>query len=325
MLSEKDAEIERLRESLVALYQLNKHYPQSSPSELQLPVHLTWKNGQALPFGMIHYPSAVVIGGKVYVGGGSANFMKSNIVMVYDIKNNDWDTLPPYTFFWFSLASVKSQLVLVGGVHCTAKSRTAELGVWDENERKWEQNSFPPMPTKRSGPMVVTHNNWLVVAGGFSIESSISTVEILELSTEVWYTAPQMPIPMCKMSSTTIGNMWYLIGGFCISSAMKVLCVSLDDLISQTIVRSLEAATTESPWLLLPDTPLIKCVAFPTRGALIAIGGSTLLMYKHSLKSWIPMGKMPDKQCSCTCCAVLPSGEVFLVSGDSRRVDICTL
>ena len=251
--------------------------------------------------------------------------MKSNTVMVYSIQSNDWDILPSYAFFWFSLAVVKSQLVLVGGVDSTARSRTAELGVWDKNEQRWEQGIFPPMLTKRSGPMVVTHSNWLVVAGGFSVESSISTVEILNLSTKEWYTGPQMPIPMCKMSSTVIGNMWYLVGGFCISSATKVLWVSLDNLIAQTIVCSLDAATMETPWLLLPDVPLVKCVAFVSKGALIAIGGSTFLLYKSSLKSWIPVGKMPDKQRSCTCCTVLPSGEVFIVSGDSCHVDICTL
>ena len=157
------------------------------------------------------------------------------------------------------------------------------------------------------------------------MESSTSMVEILNTSTEEWYTALQMPIPMCKMSSTVIGNMWYLVGGFCVSSATKVLCVSLDNLITQTIVSSLDASTMEKPWLLLPDAPLVKCVAFATKGALIAIGGSTLLLYKHSLKRWILIGKMPNKQCNCTCCAVLPSGEVFMVSGDSRHVDICTL
>ena len=93
--------------------------------------------------------------------------MKSNTVMVYSIQSNDWDILPSYAFFWFSLTVVKSQLVLVGGVDCTTRSRTAELGIWDKNEQRWEQSIFPPMHTKRSGPMVVTHSNWLVVAGGF--------------------------------------------------------------------------------------------------------------------------------------------------------------
>ena len=275
---------------------------------------------------MVYYPESIVIEGKVYVGGGSASFMKSNTVMVYSIQNNDWDTLPQYPFFWFSLAVVNRQLVLVGGLDKTTNSRTKELGIWDENTQKWARNILPPMPTGCSGAMAVTHNNWLVVAGGFYADSTSSTVEILNISTEQWYTGPPLPIPMCKMSTTVIGNMWYLMGGFNISSASKVLCVSLDDLIAQTFVCSLDAAAPmETPWLYLPDTPLIKCVAFVTRGALMAVGGSVILLYKSGIKSWIPVGEMPTKQRKCTCCTVLPSGEVFMVSGDSRQVDICTL
>ena len=280
-----------------------------------------------MPYSMNYYPEAVVIEGKVYVGGGSVReFGDCNeTVMVYNIEQDEWSLLPPYQFYWFGMTSVNNQLVLVGG---TAAERTNLLGVWDEESHTWA-HPFPPMNTKRSGPAVVTYNNrWMVVAGGFNGIDCLKSVEVLDIDTRKWFHAASMPLSheQYKLSSVTIGNMWYLIDGF--GYTERVLCAALDDLI---VTASLSAVTPIQPvWKLLPIIFLLEgSTAITLHGALIALGGSHIrskcfYTYQPSSKSWVKAGEMPVERHQCAC-AILPSGELFVVGGSggtSRQVNI---
>jgi hypothetical protein len=67
---------------------------------------------------MSGYPRVVMFKEKVYIGGGWASSdREEQTVMVYDPKQDSYDTLPPYTYQRFSMAVVNNQLVLVGGRH----------------------------------------------------------------------------------------------------------------------------------------------------------------------------------------------------------------
>ena len=89
---------------------------QTPLSELNLPLKLKWRRGKDLPFGMWQYPGMVVFKEKVYIGGGYASSDRERqTVMVYDPKQDSYDTLPPYICKLFSMAVVSNQLVLVGG------------------------------------------------------------------------------------------------------------------------------------------------------------------------------------------------------------------
>ena len=141
-----------------------------------------------MPLGLNYYPTAVLLKGKVYVGGGGG-LMMGHYVTVYDIEKDNWIILPPYSFYWFSLAALNDQLVLVGVVG-PSNDRTGILGVWEDKvspTTRWT-HPFPPMPTARSGAMVLTwRNRWLIVAGGYNEdEGSLSEVEIFDISTSEW-------------------------------------------------------------------------------------------------------------------------------------------
>ena len=86
-----------------------------------------------MPFGMSGYPQVVVFKGKAYIGGGNASSdMERQTVVVYDPKQDSFDTLPPYTCTYFSMAVVNNQLVLVGGHDVQTGKKTNKLGVWNE-------------------------------------------------------------------------------------------------------------------------------------------------------------------------------------------------
>ena len=273
-----------------------------------------------------------VVNNKVYIGGRNASSDKERqTVIVYDPQHDSYDTLPPYTYPYFSMAVVNNQLVLVGGVKVVERTGkvTNQLGVWNG---QWT-HPLPPMPTARSSASVVAHNNrWLVVMGGYGDGGALSCVEILDTSeSRQWYRATPLPHRCYYVLPVTIGNMCYLLGGITTGSvSKKVLSVCLDSLITQAVSQPAGASAppTSSPWQALSNTPLDWSTALSFNGALLAVGGSLssskdIYHYQPSSKSWIKAGELPTGRGDCTC-TVLPSGEVFVAGGSSgtTRVDI---
>ena len=272
-----------------------------------------------------------VVNNKVYIGGGASADKEKQTVIVYDLQHDSYDTLPPYTYQYFSMAVVNNQLVLIGGMDVRTDKMTNQLGVWNG---QWT-HPLPPMTTARSSASVIAHNNrWLVVMGGIGDrDGALSCVEILDMSeSRQWYRATPLPHPCAQVLPVTIGNMCYLLGGFTTGGApsKKVLSVCLDSLISQAVSQPAGASAppTSSPWQALPDTPLYNSTALSFNGALLAVGGDSkdIYHYQPSSKRWIKAGELSTERVACTC-TVLPSGEVFVAggSGTTTRVDIALI
>ena len=269
---------------------------------------------------------------KVYIGGGLAASDKDlRTVMVYDPKLDSYDTLPPYTYKYFSMAVVNNQLVLIGGKDVQTNKKTNKLGVWNEQSNRWTY-LLPQMITACQSASVATHNNrWLVVIGGYD-GSVLTRVEILDTTeSRYWYHAASLPQPLCDAPPVTIGNMCYLLGGYTkgLARSKKVFSVCLDDLISQAVSQAASASAppTPSPWQSLPDTPLERSTALAFNGALLAIGGSTTIhLYQPSSRSWIRAGELPTERSCCTC-TVLPSGDLYVTGGygTEEQVDIASV
>ena len=278
---------------------------------------------------------AVVFKGKAYIGGGLASSDRERqTVMVYDPQQDSFDTLPPYTCRYFSMAVVNNQLVLVCGKDVQTGRKTNKLGVWNEESRKWT-HPLPPMTTACSSPSVTSHNNrWLVVMAGYGDGTELSRVEILDTTESgQWYHAAPLPQTCCRVTTVTIGNTCCLLGGFSGHIASKkVFCVNLDDLISQALSQPAGASAppTPSPWMTLTDTPTSWSIAFSLNGSLLSVGGEggskAIYHYQPSTRSWIKAGELPAERSKCAC-TVLPSGEVFVAGGynNSERVDIASV
>ena len=291
-----------------------------------------------MPFGMRSYPQVVVFKGKAYIGGGAASSDRERqTVMVYDPQLDSFDTLPPYTYEYFSMVIVNYQLALVGGydAHITGKV-TNKLGVWNEESRKWT-HPLPPMITACRSPSVTSHNNrWLVVMAGDGGGTRLARVEILDTTESgQWYYAAPLPQACDSVSTVTINNMCYLLGGYSTQGASrKVYSVCLDDLISQAVPQSAgtSAPSTSSPWVTMPDTPRIGSTALSLNGALMAVGGygfdfcTTIYHYQPSTKSWIKAGELLTGRSECAC-TILPNGEVFVTrcSYNTKQVDIASV
>ena len=119
-----------------------------------------------MPVGM-RDAQAVVLGDKVYIGGGHTPTGPSSDLLMYDFKKDSWDIINTPTQS-YSLAVYRSKLVLVGGV---GSYNTITNKIWvldrkkiDEPEDCWDASLIPTMPTERFGTSAVGVDNHLIVA-----------------------------------------------------------------------------------------------------------------------------------------------------------------
>ena len=287
---------------------------------LQLPLQLRWRRCRDMMYGMLYYPRAVVLQRKVYIGGGAAvNNSDDCIVQMYDIESDEWSRLPRYQCMGFGMTILHSHLTLVGGVDTSTEKATDQLAVFDRLSQDWTY-PYPPMPTPRWTPAVSTYDIWLLVAGGYGGDD-LTTVELLNTSTNQWLSASPLPMPCSRMTSAILQEDWYII-----MKRKQVFRVSLPDIVSQTVDQS---TTSKSPalWRRLPDTPLENSAAIAIQGSLLTVGGhdngirNDIHLYQPESEKWIKVGDLPSARHYCSC-VLLPSGELLVAGGEESSVEL---
>lgn len=302
------------------------------PDDLQLPLQLRWRKCQGMTHGMTYYPYSAVLQRMVYVGGGNADKgIDACTVLKYDIDNDIWSSLPRYQCKWFAMTIIDCHLTVVGGDEIDTKCATKRVAAFDPMSQEWT-NPYPPMPTPRSHPVVLTYDMWLLVAGGRDGWTNLDTVELLNMTTNQWLSASPLPIQCSLMTSTVLQHNWYLI-----TYQKEVLCASLSDIVSQTVSQSV-ANNPSTPWCHLPHIPLNKSTAVAFQGSLLVVGGdydsnstpsTAIYLYQPESGKWIKVGELPTPRTYCSCIP-LSSGELMVVGGHenserSRRVDVAAV
>ncbi len=266
---------------------------------------------------MSGYIQSVNINDTVYVGGGGTDRDEdAYIVMAYNMQSCQWHTLPPYSTREFAMTTINNKLVVVGGLN-RDNSDSSELGEWQPDSNQWT-HPFPPMSTPRCVPSATSYKHWLVVAGGCHEVCLHASVEVLDVSNMQWSTGPSTPTPWSMMKSTTIGDTWYLMGGWYegMSLCPDVYSVSLEALVSHS------SSDSSSIWNKLPS---LKCeLSYPLNigGSLLAVGGddmksekpvSTIQRYVHETNTWVQAGRLPHAVHNCTC--IMTSDKVHVMGG----------
>ena len=252
---------------------------------------------------------AVVLGNKVYIGGGSMHPGSPSRLLVYDFTKDSWDILNTPTQC-YALTTYHSQLVLVGGVDPDTLEATKQLWVLDE-QCHWTQ-PLPPMKTERYQASAVSVGDCLIVAGGCDGVISLRAVEVY--NGHRWRSAQSLPRACYCMKSTLHEGNWYLAGG--IGQGKEVYHTSLKSLI---VATHLEGARQTSVWKQLPETSLFWSSPAVLQNQLIIVqGGYSLAIhaYSSSTESWVHIGDLPDVYNS-SCTLVLPTGELLVV-GDTK-------
>ncbi len=263
-----------------------------------------------MPVAMSNHIQSVQIKDTVYVGGGGTGRDEDDyIVMAYNTQSCQWHTLPPYSTRGFAMTTINNKLVLVGGNN-RDRSDCSELGEWQPDSNQWT-HPFPPMSTPRHVHSATSFKHWLVVAGGWH-GVCLQTVEVLDVSNMQWSTGPSTPTPWYMMNSTTIGDTWYLMGGWCEGVwSLDVYSVSLEALVSHS------SSDSTNIWNKLPSLNCTRSCPLNIGGSLLAVGGwdeksvkpvSTIQRYVPETNTWVQAGQLPHAvhenyriYCKCVC------------------------
>ena len=285
-------------------------------------------------------PQVVVIGDKIYVGGGSTDSRAdSYLVFQYNSVGGEWTTLPPCPVRYFGLGQLSGELLTVGGVKHSAivfGKISGKVYRYKPASKKWKK-SLHPMPTARFCLCVVSSESALTACGGttgFSDNKPIlsTSVEVYTTETSQWHTTDPLPIPCDTMSSTTISGAAYLLGRFTTDSTptKTLVYAPVVPLIKKAVSQpqqpasaAMQSDSASSAWKTLQDTPLYGSAAVNLGGTLLTIGGRddnktkspSIYIYIPATNSWKRMesGDLPELRYDCS--AVDLSANRLLVIG----------
>ena len=261
-----------------------------------------------MPFKMDTYIQSVIVQEIVYVGGGGSGLENIYIVMAYNTRSQTWHQLPPHATWGFAMVVINNKLVLVGGRN-RSRDDTNILGVWEADKRQWT-HPYGPMPTPRNWPSAVVYKQWLIVAGGMTGSNTVSTIEVLHISSNQWNSALPTPNPWTQMRSAIIGDMCYFMGGFDSAgpATKMVYSVSLPALVSQTTSTS---STPRPMWKTISTLGHTLCAPLSIGGELLAVGGdkngktvSDIRHYVPETNQWVVVGHTTSPICRCSCTVI---------------------
>ena len=279
---------------------------------------LTWETRRNAPWRMKR--GAAAAHGSV----GYFSSLGSHDVFAYDSEKDDWSKLPECPQRDFGLAVINNLLTAVGGLSRSGLfSYTNRLVSF--NGSKWV-TIFPPMPTKRRYPAVISAQNYLIAAGGVGEGRLLSTVEVMNSATREWYTAASLPETVYLMSATVCGGRLYLLGGLYknINPTQVVFTCTLDSLLhschppSQTPPHTNEAGVWQCT-----DVPMKWSTCTTLNGRVLAVGGSysaDVYMYNADSDSWPLVGHMSTARSECLVVGLRDC--IIAVGGSSSSVEV---
>ena len=271
------------------------------------------------------------------MGGGWTGYK----IFQYSWRRGVWSTLPECPVRWFGLTQFMGRLTTVGGLD-QAGSKTARVYDFASESQRW-QESLPPIPTARSSVTVVARPSSspkppaIAVCGGWGDGGVVlNTVEVYCHSTSQWHAAEPLPTPLYGLTSASVGDTTYLLGGAdrTISSTKHCFQVRLDSLIDRAASHRASPSQHGSLWTTVRDTPLTSLCACSLLGSLVAIGGwdsstrspSAVVHLLTSSGSWerVRGGDLPEPRYWSTA-VCLPSGELMVVGGRDGQTFTHTL
>ncbi len=261
-------------------------------------------------------PQCVLVGGRVYVGGGRVKDEDDHQkVFEYFPEGDEWSPLPDHSHTRFALGQFQGQLITVGG-RIEKDEYIGRVCQYKKESRQWT-DFLKPLTTARAFLSIITTQSAIIACGGITNGEddepvSCATVEVYTTETNQWQTTDPLPIACCAMCSITIDDTFYLLGGDDTpdNSIKTVPSASISSLVHKSMSHPQQPAASSqqdghtSVWKTLPDIPVVDSAAASLGGCLLAVGGadeqyepiSAVHVYIPPTNSWVKLtaGELPQ-------------------------------
>lgn len=165
------------------------------------------------------------MGQSLYVVGGFGNgAAPSDQVERYDTRRDQWTLVAPLptTLNHAAVAGHGGRLYVAGGYTNAPISagpvfdRFADVSraffVYRPERDAWQQ--LPDLPRARAAGAAAVIGNRLYLAGGVGAAyRALPEVDVFNLRTRRWTTAPDLPLPADHVAGTAAGGAFYVLGG----------------------------------------------------------------------------------------------------------------
>ena len=281
---------------------------------------LIWEKCADLPSPLYH-ASVALHDNKVYTMAGVApNRETYNYVYVYDINSNQWDRLPPPGQYMGILQIINSKLTVIGGWDNTTNKRTNKVTTYNNNN--W-RNEYPNLLKARVKPGVLTHLDYVIVAGGTLDDNTYrDDIEFLNYKQSSHWVIARMKLPEAMWDpSVTISNDTLYIVGY--SSAKGRINAAYKVSIDMVTSSAAQFTGNETAyWTELPPAPHYHIAIIPNCCPPTIIGGSIQGIHTDDIKvldvsnnSWKKIASLTTAR---DCTAVVPiNHDSILVIGGS--------
>ena len=237
----------------------------------------------------------------MYVRGDSEGNLT---VLEYTPNHDQWTALPLPPVEYCTIATLRDQLLVVGGMDKSTDRKTKTIFIFNEHSGQWVR-SYPAMPTALSFPAVIGYQDNLVVAGGRDLVNDwVPDVTILDTTCNRWTVA--QPLPSAGYYYTVlIEDTMYLV-----------------DVDTQTVLRAhvptLISRAKSGVWETLPNTPYYLSVPVSIGNTLLTVGGNdkggnptaSIQVYNPTTNQWTRVGDLPVTMDDCFCAVLL--GKLFV-------------
>ena len=231
----------------------------------------------------------VALNGKIYIRSGDCD---DNVtVLEYTPGSNQWAELPPPPVRKFTVATLRGQLLVVGGRDKSTHKVQSAILIFNEHSRQWIP-SHPAMPTALTSPTVIEYQNHLIVTGGWNSHGeAIRDVNVLDDSKN-WKTSELLHLKNNAIFEAAL-----------IENSMYLVCQS-----TQTVLRAhlptLISGAKFGVWETLPNISLYYSSPVTIGNTLLTMGGTdkpwggnpktSIQMYNPTTNQWTEVGNLPE-------------------------------
>ena len=163
--------------------------------------HIKWKRLADLP--------TAIQDRKIYVSGAVSPVKDAEYqVFVYDTDNDRWGQLPTPDHYYAIPHIIGGRLMLIGGRLIATSKRTNKVATFDHAKQSW-MSYYPNLFSVRTLPSVVTHMEYVIVAGGARGDDTpvvLDDIEILDwLENSQWKRISiHLPVPCLSCNSLSL-------------------------------------------------------------------------------------------------------------------------
>ena len=242
---------------------------------------------------------------KIYVTGANSPVESAkHQVYVYNINIDLWSQLPPSGHYAGIPHIIGDKLAIIGGYLSATNKRTNKVITFDDGSQTWT-SYYPDLLSVRSGLGVVSHQVYVIVAGGISRDgdTALDDIEVLNwMENSHWRRAlVKLPVPMYEFTPIISDDHLLIVGYGDGNGKVRRGAYRLSVANITASVDGQHNSATSSRWTELTAATHLRTALAPGSSPPVVVGGwnhrdktstADIKKYDNSDHSWKSVGSL---------------------------------